>query len=108
MHRKGNDPFRQPVGSFQVVIATTGGSEHLLAMGGYGIIDHRRYILPGEEFIQSVAVGPFQDERILMKNVMAVGRPVRRRDLRVSGKGLIVIVGGGPSGGDISVQSFQL
>src|SRR5882757_5149385 len=76
-------------------------------MSGYGIIDHGRYVLPGQVFVQSVAVDPFQDERVLMKNVMTVRGPVRRPDLGVSGKSVIVIISDSTPGSDVRVQVLQ-
>src|SRR5262245_29265318 len=77
-------------------------------MGGYRIIDHRRNMLASQELIQPVAVDPFEDQRILVKDVMAVRRLVRRRDLRVGIEGSVISIGGTASGGDIGVQVLQL
>src|SRR5258708_32837713 len=77
-------------------------------MSGYRIIDHGRDVLPGQVFIQSIAVDPFQDDRVMMKNVMTVGSTVGRRDLRMSQfKSVVVIIGGGTPGSDISIQALQ-
>src|SRR6185503_1002493 len=108
MHGQRDDPFRQPVGDREGPVASAKGGKHLLAMGGYGIIDHRRNIFSCQELIQPVAVDPFEDKRILVKDVMAVRRTVWRRDLRVSFEGIVIEISSTASGGDIGVQAFQL
>ena len=63
--------------------------------------------LRGEVFIQAVAVDALQDQGILMKDVMAVGRPVGRSNLRVAREGFVIIVCGCASGDDVFIQPFQ-
>ena len=60
MHWEGNDSFREPIGGFQVIRPAAKSFEHFLAVRGYRIVDHGRNRVIRQEFIQSVAVNPFQ------------------------------------------------
>src|SRR5450756_2061327 len=102
MHGQGNNPFRKPVGGSQRVGSSSQLCKHLLTMSGHRIIDHGRNLLPRQIFIQSIPVNPFQDERVLMKNMMTVGSTVRRCDLRMSRlESVVVIISSGTSGRNI-------